>query len=280
MRAAATTSSSARFANSTTAESISARSVMSRGKVTTWLRERGTQGSELTVSSPPPLASSNNHRPVRGPNVDVSSSASACANCHTVAISSPASFFVVFGPTPHSASTARSPITSIQFNSVRVYTPAGFANPVATLARCLLSLIPTEHDKPVAEEMTVRTCSASSPGSSTSAPRYASSQPQTSSGWPRSRSSAITCSEAASYAAGSDGRKVASGQRRAAQRHPRVDTEFAGFVRRAGDDLARFGRVAAASDNDWQPDQFGVTPQFDRRQKLVEVDVQDPARLH
>ena len=127
--------------------------------------------------SPPPLASSNNQSPVLGPNAEVSVSASACANCHTVAISCAASFFVVFGPTPHSASTARSPITSIQFASVRVYTPAGFANPVATLARCLLSLIPTEHDKPVAEEMTVRTCSASSPGSSTSAPRYASSQP-------------------------------------------------------------------------------------------------------
>src|SRR3984885_8396664 len=219
MRAAATTSFSALFANSITAESISARSVRSWGKVTTWLRERGTHGSELTVSSPPPLASSNNHSPVRGPNVDVSSSASACANCHTVAIPRAASFFDVFGPTPHSASTGRSPITSIQFDSVRLYTPAGFANPVATLARCLLSLMPTEHDKPVAEEMTVRTCSASSPGSSTSAPTYASSQPQTSSGWPSSRRSAITCSEAASYASGCDGRKVASGQRRAAVRN-------------------------------------------------------------
>ncbi len=38
----------------------------------TWLRERGTHGSALTLVSPPPLASSRIHSPVVGPNVDVS----------------------------------------------------------------------------------------------------------------------------------------------------------------------------------------------------------------
>ena len=44
-------------------------------------------------------------------------------------------------------------------------TPAGFAKPVATLARCLLSLMPTEQDSPVSEATTVRICSATSAGS-------------------------------------------------------------------------------------------------------------------
>ncbi len=48
--------------------------------------------------------------------------------------------------------------------------PAGFAKPVATLARCLLSLMPTEQDSPVSDEMTVRICSASSVGSSAVTP--------------------------------------------------------------------------------------------------------------
>ena len=133
--------------------------------MTTWLRERGTHGSALTSVSPPPLASSNSHRPVRGPNADVSSSASLCASSPTVVISRAASFFAVLGPTPQSASTGRSAITDIQFASVSAKTPAGFAKPVATLARCLLSLMPTEQDSPVSEETMVRICSATSVGS-------------------------------------------------------------------------------------------------------------------
>ena len=39
-------------------------------------------------------------------------------------------------------------------------------------------------------------------------------------------------------------------------------------------------RIAATADNDWQPDQFGMPAQLDRGQKLVKVDVQDPAWLH
>ncbi len=40
--------------------------------------------------------------------------------------------------------------------------PAGLAKPVATLARCLLSLMPTEQDSPVSDKTTVRICSATS----------------------------------------------------------------------------------------------------------------------
>ena len=36
--------------------------------------------------------------------------------------------------------------------------------------------------------------------------------------------------------------------------------------------------IAVAADDDRQPDEFGVAPQFDRGQELVEVDVQDPSR--
>ena len=84
----------------------------------TWLRERGTHGSALTFVSPPPLASSRIHSPVVGPNVDVSSVASVAARSATVVMPMPASFLAVFGPTPHKASTSRSPITAIQFSSV------------------------------------------------------------------------------------------------------------------------------------------------------------------
>ena len=84
----------------------------------TWLRERGTHGSALTLLSPPPLASSRIHSPVVGPKVDVSSVASVAARSATVVMPMPASFFAVFGPTPHNASTSRSPITAIQFSSV------------------------------------------------------------------------------------------------------------------------------------------------------------------
>ena len=53
-----------------------------------------------------------------GPNVDVSSVASVAARSATVVMPSPASFLAVFGPTPHNASTERSPITAIQLESV------------------------------------------------------------------------------------------------------------------------------------------------------------------
>ncbi|COY05428.1 Uncharacterised protein [Mycobacterium tuberculosis] len=79
VRDEATTSLSVRCANSVTADSISDRQVRSRGKVTAWLRERGTQAWALTSVSPPPLASSS-HSAVRGPNVDINSPESVCAS--------------------------------------------------------------------------------------------------------------------------------------------------------------------------------------------------------
>ncbi|MDT5292860.1 MAG: polymerase [Mycobacterium sp.] len=93
------------------------------------------------------------------------------ARSATVVMPSPARRLAVLGPTPQSASTPRSPITGIQFSSVSANTPAGFPNPVATLARCLLSLMPTEHDRSVSAATIARMRSANSTGSATSAPR-------------------------------------------------------------------------------------------------------------
>lgn len=198
-RCSSTISVSVRRARSVTAVAMSARSVRSSGNVTTWLRERGTHGAALTVVSPPPLASSRIHSPVVGPNVAVSADASVAARSATVEMPMAESFFAVLGPTPHSASTGRSPIMVIQLSSVSAAMPAGLPKPVATLARCLLSLIPTEHVRPVCAAIVCWMRRARSNGSSVGpAPTYASSQPQTSTGWPRSRSACITCSEAAS----------------------------------------------------------------------------------
>ena len=160
--------------------------------------------------------------------------------------------------------------------------PAGLANPVATLARCLLSLMPTEHDSPVASEITVRICSASSAGSSTSAPRV---RLVPTPHLERMAQVAQQCHHLFRRRVVRRGirrqkRRVRTASGRGAQRHARVHTELAGLIRRAGHHLAGFGRVAATPDDDRQPDQFGMAPQFHRGQELVEVDVQDPAWLH
>jgi hypothetical protein len=88
--------------------------------VITWLRDRGTHGCALTVSSPPPLASNRIHSPVVGPNVEVSAVESVVARSATVVMPMAASFLAVLGPTPHNASTGRSPIVVIQLSSVRM----------------------------------------------------------------------------------------------------------------------------------------------------------------
>ena len=48
-------------------------------------------------------------------------------------------------------------------------------------------------------------------------------------------------------------------------------------IRRAGDDLARFVRIAVAADDDGQSGEVGVASHLDSGLELVEVDVQDPA---
>src|SRR5262245_54761244 len=97
---------------------------------------------------------------------------------------------------PHSAVVGRSPITANQLNLVSWYTPAGLAKPVASLARSLLSPMPTEHDSRVDDSTAACTDRANSNGSSTDAPRNASSQPRTSTTTSNDLSTAITPADA------------------------------------------------------------------------------------
>ncbi len=87
---------------------------------------------------------------------------------------------------------------STQLCLVRRYTPPGLANPVASLAVCLLSPIPTAHDSPVRSATARRTSRATASGSSVSTPRNASSHPATSTTTGNSRNTAITRSETSS----------------------------------------------------------------------------------
>ncbi len=64
--------------------------------------------------------------------------------------------------------------------------------------------------------------------------------------------------------------------RRGAQRHAGMHTELSRRIGRASDDLARFGRIAVAADDDRQAGEFGVPAHLDGGLELVEVDVQDP----
>ena len=124
------------------------------------------------------------------------------------------------GPTPHNAIVGRWPITSNQFAAVSRNTPRGLPNPVATFARILLSPMPTEACSPVAASTSACTRRANPTGSPVRTPTNASSQPSTSTTAPsRPRSTAITCAEAASYAAASTGRMTAVGAFFAASRN-------------------------------------------------------------
>jgi hypothetical protein len=55
-----------------------------------------------------------------------------------------------------------------------------------------------------------------------------------------------------------------------------VDAERPRFVRGRRDHLPASGGVAGASDDDRETAQLRPPPDFDRRDELVEVDVQDP----
>jgi len=138
------------------------------------------------------------HGPVVGPNTAASSSGSAAASSATVEIPSPASFLAVLTPMPHSASVGSDPMTENQVADVSRNTPAGFPNPVASLACSLLSPIPTEHDSSVAASTRSRTSRANDSGSDVSTPRNASSQPSTSTTAPVSRSTSMTTADTSS----------------------------------------------------------------------------------
>ena len=69
-------------------------------------------------------------------------------------------------------------MTAIQVSAVSRCTPAGLANPVAVLARSLVSPMPMEHGSPDASRTRRRSPSARVSGSSVSPPTNASSHPQ------------------------------------------------------------------------------------------------------
>ena len=156
--------------------------------------------------------------------------------------------------------------------------PSGLPKPVATLARCLLSLMPTEQASPVSAAIWARIVSASATGSATCgtdvglvpAPdlhRVAevAQHPHhligglVVGGWVRGQK-----------------RRIRAAPRRAAQRHSGVHAELARLIGRARHDLARLGRIAAAADDHRQADEFGVAAQLNGGQELIEVHVQDP----
>ena len=111
---------------------------------------------------------------------------------------SASSFFVVFGPTPHSADTGRSDISDDQFPNVIWKIPPGLPYCAAIFAWSLFSPMPIDADSPVVANTAARTSRASRNGSATSPPKYASSQPHTSTGTSKERKVSITVAEAAS----------------------------------------------------------------------------------
>ena len=130
--------------------------------------------------------------------------------------------------------------------------PAGLPNPVATLARCLLSLMPTEHDNPSRRDhladllgQLYRVVDVGADVGLVPAPHL------------------DRVAEVAQQVHHLFGRFVVGGrvQRqerriralagRGAQRHACVHTELARRVGRARDHFARFIRVPVAADNDW-----------------------------
>ena len=71
-------------------------------------------------------------------------------------------------------------------------------------------------------------------------------------------------------------RRVGTLAVREPQRHPRMHPDRAGLVGRAGDDLARLGRVAGAADDHGDAHQIGAAQTLDRDLELVEIHVQHP----
>ena len=63
---------------------------------------------------------------------------------------------------------------------------------------------------------------------------------------------------------------------RLAERHARVHAELPGLVRGGGDDLAGPTGVAVTADDHRSAGQLGSAPHLDRRQEVVEVDVEHP----
>ena len=244
----------------------------------TWLRDRGTHGCELTDSSPPPLASSSSQRPVRGPKAAVSSSPSAFASSPNGRDIQRGKLFRGFGSdAPECVDSALGHLVHpvrvgqredsgwlgepgcdlgallVVADPHRARQPglAGNdgADPLGQFDRVVglrrqVRLVPAPHLERVAEvaQQTHHLLGGGVVGVGVRGQEY--------------RFGAAACG--------------------GPQRHPGMNTEFACLIGRAGDDLAGFGRIAVAADDHRQADQFGAATQFDRGQKLVEVDMKNP----
>ena len=103
----------------------------------------------------------------------------------------------VLDPMPQSASVGRCAMTSHQLSWVSRKMPPGLPKPVASLARNLLSPMPTAQESPVSAATAALTASASACGSPVPVPRNASSHPSTSTTTGNSRRVVITRSETA-----------------------------------------------------------------------------------
>ena len=259
----------------------SAQSVRSAGKVSSRPCERATHGSPRTSTRPSPRPSCTYQGPNAGPRSAASAAGSAAASSATVCRPRSASFAAVLAPMPQSARVGRCPITSAQFCAVRVNRPPGLPNSVAIFARSRLSPIPTAQVRRVSAVTAawIRLASSSAAASSaTVVPTNASSHPMTSTVTPSNRrSTAMTCSDAASYAGLSAGQEhgVGAAGARGAQRHAGPDAVLPRDVGRGGDDAAP-GRVPVPADHHRALRQLRAPQDLDRRDELVEIDVQHP----
>ena len=158
------------------------------------------------------------------------------------------------GRRPRVRRRARSPITAIQLASVSsVDSCRACRSPVATLARCLLSLIPTEQDSPVSAAMTVRIrLGQLDRVRSTVARRHRPRPNPTPRAGGRGRAagpSPVRTPRRRRSVSEWQERRVRALAGGGAQRHTGVHPELPRRIRRACDDLARFGRVAVAADD-------------------------------
>ena len=212
-RPSACTSSSNSCASRDTSRRISSGSVRSFWKVRSRPCPRATCGASLTSASSSPVPSRRIQGPVFGPNSVAIIASSAAASCSTRRIPNASSFRPVFTPIPQSVVTGWGPMTSSQFDAVRTNTPRGFANPLASFARCFESPTPIEHQSFVRSSTRACTSCASASGSFEVTPMNASSHPSTCTTAGNERSTSITPRDASRYAGASTGRNTASGTR-------------------------------------------------------------------
>ena len=215
----------------------------------------------MQVRLPSPSPRDCSHGPVVGPKRACSCSMSARASSSTVEMPIAASLSAVSVPIPHNASGGRAPITSHQVSAVSSEDTgassgsepsAALANPVASLARILLSPMPMQQVKRCGQRpdarrvvgQSDRVVDVGAQEALVPAPHLdqvaAAAHDTPDLRRRRVVGRAVRRQEDRVRAAAQGGR----------QRHARPDAEGAGLVGRGGDDLASTGRVTVATDDD------------------------------